>query len=580
VNCVSLHTSNITMQYVRDNTGPGFGGENTFFKCPKLLIYHRAEAFGIKLSASKYLHLDRNRSLEIDLSSGWNNVTSGELHVRAATAGLRLQTSEAIVVKGTLELSRKSEAGVVRFGAMEADSTAKLRLMFNLEHEVNDVSIKLEVFYTTEKGDFFFSTTPTMSIMLPLGVNVQDVFKHKALFSKFTITSATSSPLRLLSSRLEKSDVFEAQCGVSFVRPVVVFPRQPASMLYKITRLTPRSGSPRKGAKASLSLVLHYICLEEEVDNAVTQALQRTLNGTSLHHYARLIIPTVLSELRSRMSSYDLEKTAVLSELSTSILSSVRWVDHFAGLGRTDGQETATLLAEKLRSWLQETPSVPLLPLTTNEDMISMSRSIIIPVDVPSVTVVHTADLVLSDAFSVPSNTAVAASHQPISASLIIKWTRIWDTESSLTSNDSAQSHDLEFVYEVSGSTDTWLIGGKRKGHFRVPSDQEQHKEKLTFPVVLIPLREGYLPYPNVEIKAAPITRLLRSGAGSPDDSAMRAAKPVVSCETDYKNAGETIRVISDARKTTVSLDASGPQGGAWLLETERSAGIGGVVLG
>ena len=66
---------------------------------------------------------------------------------------------------------------------------------------------------------------------------------------------------------------------------------------------------------------------------------------------------------------------------------------------------------------------------------------------------------------------------------------------------------------------------------------------------------------------------------GSPDDSATRAAKPVVSCETDYKTSGETIRVISDARKTTVSLDASGPQGGAWLLETERSVGSGGVIL-
>lgn len=569
------------MQYVHDNTGPAFSRENTFFKCPKLLIYHRANAFDVKLSASKYLHLDRNRSLEIELSSGRNNVTSGELHVRAATAGLRLQTSEATVAKGTLELSRRSEAGVLRFGAMDSNSTAKLRMPFNIEHEVNEISIKLEIFYTTDKGEFFFSTTPTMSIMLPLGVNVQDVFKHKALFSKFTISSATTSPLRLLSSQLEKSDIFEAQCGVSFVKPVVVFPRQPASMLYKITRVAPRSAGPRKGAKASLSLVLHYICLEEEVDNAITQALQKTLKGTSLHQYIRLIIPTVLAEVRSRMSSYDLEKTAILSQVSTLVLSSVRWMDHFSGLGRTDEQDIATLLAEKLRSWLQETPSIPLLPLNTDEDTISISRSIIIPVDVPSVTVVHTADLLLSDTSSIPSNTAIAASNQPISASLNIKWTRMWDTEPHLASNDSAQTRDLEFVYEVSGSTDTWLIGGKRKGHFKIPRDQEQSKQKLTFPVVLIPLREGFLPYPNVEIKAAPITRLLRSGAGSPAENTTGAAPPVVTCETDYKNAGETIRVISDARKTTVSLDASGPQGGAWLLETERrNAGTGGVVLG
>jgi hypothetical protein len=548
-------------------------------KCPKILIYHRAEAFDIKLSASKYLHLDRNRSLEIDLSSGWNDVQSGELHVRAATAGLRLQTSEATLVKGELELSRRSEAGVVRFGAMKSGSSAKFRMPFNLEHEVNDISIKLEISYTTEKGDFFYATTPTMSIMLPLGVNVQDVFKHKALFSKFTISSATSGPLRLLNSQLEKSNIFEAQCGISFVRPVVVFPRQPASMLYKIVRLASRSTSPRKVAKTSLSLVLHYICLEEEVDNAITYALQQTLKDTPLQPYTRLVIPTVLGELKVRLSAYDLEKAAILSEVSTSILSTVSWVDHFAGLGRTDeNQDIATLLGDKLREWLQETSDIPLLPLTTDEDTISISRSIIIPVDIPSVTVVHTADLILADTSSVPFDTAIAASNQPISASLIIKWTRIWDTE---TRPENSGTQDLEFIYEVSGSTDTWLIGGKRKGHFKIPKDQEQHKQTLSFPVVLIPLREGFLPFPNVEIKSAPVARLLPFGAGSPELSANPVSPAVVTCETDYKNAGETIRVISDARKTTVSLDASGPQGGAWLLETERrSAGTGGVVLG
>ena len=516
--------------------------------------------------------------MEIDLSSGWNDVQSGQLHVRAATAGLRLQTSEVTLIKGELELSRKSEAGVVRFGAMKAGSTAKLRMPFNLEREVNDISMKFEISYTTEKGDFSYVSTPTMSIMLPLGVNVQDVFKHKALFSKFTISSATSQPLRLLSSQLEKSDLFETHCGFAFDRPVVVFPRQPASLLYKITRRASRSAS-RKGAKTSLSLVLHYICLEEEIDNAVTHALQQTLKDTLLHPYTRLVIYTVRDELRGRLSAYDLEKTAILSEFSTSILSTVRWSDHFAGLGRTnESQDIATLLEDKLRTWLQESPNIPLLPLTIDEDTISNSRSIIIPVDVPSVTVVHTADLILSDTSSVPSDTAVAASNQPISACLNIKWTRNWDTETRSENNDV---QDLEFVYEVSGSTDTWLIGGKRKGHFQVPKDQQQHKETLSFPVVLIPLREGFLPFPNVEIKSAPVARLLRSGAGSPEVSANSAIPAVVTCETDYKNAGETIRVISDARKTTVSLDASGPQGGAWLLETERrSAGTGGVVLG
>jgi hypothetical protein len=175
-------------------------------------------------------------------------------------------------------------------------------------------------------------------------------------------------------------------------------------------------------------------------------------------------------------------------------------------------------------------------------------------------------------------NNVVAAVNQPITGSLSIKWTRIWDTEQrdhSVTENDS-----LEFFYEVSGAPDMWLIGGRRKGHFRIPKDPEQKsEEKLSFPVVLIPLREGFLPFPNVEIKPAPFVKVHKQGPpGSDEDS--RAKQTNITCETDFKNAGETIRVISDSRRTTVSLDASGPQGGAWLLESERrEAGNRGVVL-
>lgn len=508
----------------------------------------------MKLFASRYMHLDRNRSLEIELSSGWNSITSGELHVRAATAGLRVQTSEAKVMVGSLEISKKSEAGIVRFGAMEPNSSAKLVMPFNLEHEVSEIALKTEVSYTTEKGTFFFATAPSVSIMLPLGVNVQDVFKHKALFSKFTISSSTSSPIRLLSSRLEGSEVFSAEGGVPISKPLVIFPRQPASMLYKITKLKSQpkhqSGS-RKGPKSSLSLVLNYTCIEEEIEDAVIGDLSQFLEVKSLTSYTRLIIPIVLAELRILLSPYDYERTAILNEVSTSVLSSVHWRDHFSGLGRAmeSSKDTAALIGECIQNWLQQKTSIPLAEFSVNEDSVGNSRSIVIPVDVPSVTVVHTADLKLLDPSSAATNMIVAASNQPISASLNIKWTRIWDTEVPAENGVGTHSDHIEFFYEVSGAADTWLIGGRRKGHFKIPrKPQEQDsKQELAFPVVLIPLREGFLPFPNVEIKPA---HSVKAGDHAEDPS-----RPVVTCETDFKNAGETLRVISDARKTTVSLE-------------------------
>ncbi|CAG8976586.1 hypothetical protein HYALB_00002099 [Hymenoscyphus albidus] len=575
---VSLHTNNLILEYERTGSTPSKG--DGFFKCPKILLYHRSEAFDLKLFASKYMHLDRNRSLELDLSTGWNDVIEGSLQIRAATAGLRVQTSEAMVVGSAMELSRKLEAGVIRFGSLAPHSTAKIRMPFNLEHDSSDVSLKIEVSYTTEKGKFFFAAIPTMSILLPLGVNVQDVFKHKALFSKFTISSATSSPLRLLSSKLEGSEVFEAKCGLPFSQPLTIFPRQPASMLYKITKLPPPKTGLRNDRKSALSLVLHYVCLEEEIESAITASLKNALSDTALYPYARLIIPTVVHEIQKSLSPYDLERIAVLNEITTSPIANATWRDYFLGLGYTaDGkQDIATLLSDGLKSWQQENPTIPLNPLAMNEESVSSSRSIVIPVEVPPVTVVHTIDLKLATSTSIYSNTAIAVSNQPITASLGIKWTRQWDID---VDSEAEQTQDLVFYYEVSGSLDAWLIGGKRKGHFTVPGKQESSPkgQSLSFPIVLIPLKEGLLPFPNVDVKPSPISKVIRPDGTSGDVQSPRP-KQTITCEADYQNAGEMIRVISDAVKTTVSLDASGPQGGAMLLECEGRGSLKEVTSG
>ena len=595
---IVLNASRMILSYESEANTQAVVNGPKFFKCPRLLLYRHPDTFDVKLFPSRYLHLDRSRFLEIELSSGWNDVSSGELHVRAATAGLRLQTSDVKVVDNELQVSKRSEAGIMRFGALQPESKVKILVPFNLENDVNDISLKLEISYTTDKGTFFFANNPSISIILPLGVNVQDVFKHKALFSKFTISSATSNPLRLLKSKLEQSDTFEARNGGELPNPVVIFPRQPASLLYKITRCTTQkvqssTSGTRKKDRSSLSLIIHYVCLEEEIENAVTSELSEALAETPLHKYKRLIIPTLILQLHTRLSPYILERAALTGELSTSILSGINWREFFSGLGRRGGQEEdiASLISRWIQTWCEERPHLQLIPLNTSDEMIAKSRSIIIPVDVPSVTAVHTADIKIPHKASTTGE-MVAVINEPIAATLEIKSTRIWDSSppSEMRSSQagtgiSGAASGIDFVYDVSASADTWLIGGKRKGHFRIPSSKDEAPAKnFSFPIILIPVKEGYLPFPHLEIKPTPISRPATTEACASsngpipgDDTAGKT--DVITCETDYKNIGETIRVISNARKTTVSLDANGPQGGAWLIETEKRVTENGVFV-
>jgi len=284
-----------------------------------------------------------------------------------------------------------------------------------------------------------------------------------------------------------------------------------------------------------------------------------------------------------------LEHTALLNALSTSLLSTVKWRDIFAGLGRARNNpeaDTALLLEKWLADWQSRTPIIPLLPITLTDETIANSRSIVIPVDVPSITVVHTADLRLAPTSSPTGETNIAITNEPISASLHIKWSRIWDTQSSsnlvrrpsqpLNGDQPSSPEILEFVYEVSGSSDTWIIGGRRRGHFRIPasSASQENNQLLKFPILLVPLREGYHQFPSLEIKPVPVAKTMgeneREASEGVSGHGGKGATVTVTSEVNYKNVGETIRVVSNAGKTTVSLDASGPGGGAWLLESER----------
>ncbi|KAI1000220.1 hypothetical protein K3495_g7978 [Podosphaera aphanis] len=551
-----------------------------FLKCPKLLLYQRPETMDIKLDSSKSMQLRRERFLELEVSSGWNQVTSAEIRIRSATAGLRLQTSEPKLISGTTDLRKNQDPGLVCIGALERDVRVRIAIPFNLEQEVGEISVKLEMTYITEHGTFLFALTSSVPVMFLLGVNVMDVFKHKSLFSNFTISSVTTTPLRLLGSSLVESEIFEAHGGLRLDTPLVIFPRQPATILYKITkskRLPPASELRRKSK--DLSLVLHFSSLEEEIEATIASNLGSALKNSPFASYTRLVTANLLREVRHRLSSQELERVALLSEVSTSFLASVKWREQFIGLGRSSEVETAKLLSEFIQAWLKQQTVLRLMTTSQNDELCDVRRSIVVPFDVPSIMVVLTADIRLLDPGSPYSAMAVATTNQPISVSFEISWSRIWDRDISAGKNNSSQT-DFEFFYEIADKPDTWIIGGRRKGHFTVPkvSPSETSAEPARFPLLLIPIREGFLPYPAVEIRAAPMPRAKGSESEANPNSSL---EPTVTFEVDYKNASDVIRVINGAQKITVSLDNSFSQGHAVLLETDVTpAERAGVMIG
>lgn len=238
------------------------------------------------------------------------------------------------------------------------------------------------------------------------------------------------------------------------------------------------------------------------------------------------------------------------------------------------------------------------LVLSLPEDNESdLARHIVIPVEVPEIQVVHTAELRLSTTDSNMS-THAAVGHM-IPAELILHHTRRWCSHQTETQDSSGGGGQLEFAYELHVNQDQWLIGGRRRGHFTAAEG-----ETKKFAIMLLPQKAGHLLLPSIEIKTF-IVGASSASVGANTSTTMAAAGPAapstasgnpssvtspasatttsvpsapwtqqqrrqVPNEVDYKNHAETILVLPDLRKTTVSLESGNPG----LIESESRIAV------
>ncbi|KAI1477748.1 trafficking protein particle complex subunit 10 [Daldinia eschscholtzii] len=569
VDKIDLIASNLRLHYERETSQP-VKKENKIVQSPRVVIYHQADTLDVRLHASNHVQLDRNNTVDIELDPGWNNLATAEVRVKAATGGLRLLTSEAKCVSSSASFSQPPEGGLFHFDSISQNDIVRIRFPFTVEQEALNISIRIDVSYTTENGTFFFTKTPTIETALALGVNVQDIFKHKALYSRFTVSTASHSPLRLFRSELISSDVFKSEFGVPPGAPVVIFSKQPASLLYKITRNTDVKITPN--ARKTMYLRLNYSVLHEEIESLFRNAISKSLEDKPLRPFTRLLCSVVIPHVRHHLTGHELERAALTGSVLTSFFTSISWAKYFVGLGKTpEGTDCVQALTSFLQAWQTENPKLALETSVPTEP-----RSILIPVDIPSLTIVHTADIRLqespqpSPALPSTPSTPTISTNQLLPAALHLKWTRIWDT----TTPPSEQT-DLEFSYEIMAPQDTWLLGGRRKGHFVIPAPpagsssppyESTPDTEAEIPILLIPLREGWLPYPTVDIREV----------RTYEDTSREGAGLGSQFETDLRNLGETVRVLADRSRVTLSLDASGPGGGPLVLDVQRLPGVGG----
>jgi len=509
---------------------------------PQVLCYLSNDALYASIQPSPNVHLDKPRMLDLRIESGRNAISTADIKVRAASAGLRLRTAEtklAATDQSGAKLETSTAPGaigvLVQIKNIKQHSIIHMFIPYDMERDMPTVTLRLEISYQTSTGDFIYTSVKTIPISLPVEVNVRDFFRSTFIRSTFNIKPAGASPVNILGIDLSDTDLFEVRSSSVQAAPMLVFPDQPAQKSY---RILPRGDEPRKPAEkeTSLDLSIWYQCLDERVTSSIRSCLISQLDDSELGQFSRLLGNYLDVQVRRWLTAAQLSQIGVLKEIKLPSFAEIGWQSLLPRFPR--------LHREKVQVWLEKwhnNNSVLALGLVDgidepveNEEGI---RRLDITVPVPRLPVLHTAKLLLQKNAS-----QILATGALVSAQLSIFHTRRWDSADVYDSLTQDTDGALDFVFELDAPPDTWLIAGQRRTRFSAKED-----EVKTWQILLIPLKPGKILLPSVEVRPA--------GKGMDE----------LSCDTFYESMGETALVIDDVGSTTITLQDT-PMGTEPLL--------------
>lgn len=318
-------------------------------KKARILCFPRSESFDARIYLSHLIHIDKPRHIEIECSSGWNEITRAEIRLKSASAGLRLRTSNASVVSGDIPITEKTKPGVIALGELAANTSATIKIPYDMETILQDLNIKVEIDYHTENGQSQYFSGCTIPVDLPLDVNVHDHFKKNTLLSKFNIKTANQIPLQLLDVELQNSDEFDVQAPKRSKEPAYVFAKQPVAITYKISKKAIDIGQ-RRQSKAppagSLALSVEYRCLNEDVRDRLRKMFESDVAAGPVHRLGRILVDTFADRLEHKVLAHQYEKIALLEKIEMGTFEDMGWSDCLDSL--------AEAVREDARAWLQQ----------------------------------------------------------------------------------------------------------------------------------------------------------------------------------------------------------------------------------
>lgn len=497
-----------------------------------VLVYPFSRSLEVRITSSPKIHLGQTRRLLVKIRPQANTVEQCKLRLKTATAGLRLNIHDAQLLNGTLpsaalRTAREGDALVLIVDELDSESLTEVEIPYTTEFQSEpSLVLRIDANYETSQGVFTLYGTARVDVILPVTVNVQDVYRSGYLYSRFTISPATLVPLHLVKCHLQDSEAYKAIVGHHSPEPLVVFPKQPASWTVRLVPKHPDAISSTK----RMTLCVEFQSLDEAMLDGLEERLTSTVSQTPYAFAARLLAWHLQKRIRAAWTEQDLEMAGLSQEVELWNFNDMDWS---AVLCAFDRQVRAELEGW-LRTWHSDTKAIQLVPRA------ALQRQLQLHVDVPPPPVVVMAAFETRQS---PGSRGTAAIGQPLLAEVVI-------------SLGDGEEKEVEGAFEVAAPSDAWLIGGRRKGNVRLS------EQPARIPIVLLPQHLGPALLPVVTVKCR---KRIETDAGKGEEWAE------VPCEVHNATYGRSVLVTPDFRSTTVEVFGAIPdEGTGRLIASER----------
>jgi hypothetical protein len=290
-------------------------------------------------------------------------------------------------------------------------------------------------------------TEITLSVGLPLGVNVQDFFRSDQLFSKFIISAGSGGLLRLGSVHLEcegatsKEDAPFEILDAMTKSDTLVTPSQSASFLFAIRRTKSKAEGP---INRFLRLTLSYRTLLEEAVQIVLYQLEYVLSKQGEYGEDYISVPHKRCLERSLMayvkSQGDMSAFFVNGRLQFQPRSEKQWRQiyrQWAGLQGTEEEDRIHKIVEETIQASQE------VGMTLDSDSQKEWRELSLIVDVPRMKIVNAVTVRLEDR-SGPMRVG-----QVVRAKVTIETCFYWDDDEEEPVTEEKSEDDIQEAHKI-----------------------------------------------------------------------------------------------------------------------------------